>query len=282
MRRSSEFGRHKTLAAARRRSVAGGIWNSESGLFRTPHSAFRTLIAWALLPAASAWAFGGSGARIWLPESVTTTAPQIDRLFYLILWITGIAFILVQGTLVFFLLRYRAREGRRAGYTHGNGLVEIIWTAIPAFILIYLGVENQQVWSKVRGAPPPPDLEVEVTGEQFAWNFRYPGADRALHTDDDVTTINQLHIPVHQTVLFHLKSKDVIHSFFVPQFRMKQDAVPGMTQRLWVSTTKTGNFEVVCAELCGLGHYRMRGFLVVEPADAFQAWLIQTKAEQES
>ena len=220
--------------------------------------------------------------RIWLPEAVTTTAPEIDRLFYLVLGITGAVFVLVQGTLVWFLVRYRRRDGRRAAYLHGNVAVEIVWTVIPTFILIFLAFHSQRVWARVRGTPPPPDLEIEVTGEQFAWNVRYAGADGVFNSADDITTINQLHLPVHQTVLVHLKSKDVIHSFFVPQFRMKQDAVPGLTSRLWVSATKTGNFEIACAELCGLGHYRMRGFLVIETPEAFRSWLGQQLAEQSS
>ena len=231
---------------------------------------------------ADAWALGGSGVRIWLPEGITTTAPEIDQLFYLVLTITGIAFCLVQVTLVWFLVRYRRREGRRATYTHGNTAVEIIWTVIPTLILAFLAFHSQRVWAKVRGTPPPPDVEIEVTGEQFAWNIRYAGADGMLNSADDITTINQLHLPVQQTVLVHIKSKDVIHSFFVPQFRMKQDAVPGLTSRMWVSATKTGNFEIACAELCGLGHYRMRGFLVIETPEAFQSWLAQQFAEQQS
>ena len=237
-----------------------------------------SLIAWWSAPAVS-WAFG-SGVRVWLPESVTTTAPAIDRLFYLVLGITGAIFVLVQGTLLVFLVRYRRREGRRAGYIHGNHLVEIIWTVIPAGILIFLATYSQRVWSQVRGSPPPPDLQVEVTAEQFAWNIRYAGSDGRFNTADDITTINQLHLPVHETVLITLKSKDVIHSFFVPQFRMKLDAVPGITGHLWLSATKTGHYEIACAELCGLGHYRMRGFLVIEPAEVFNTWLAQTLAEQ--
>ncbi len=233
-----------------------------------------------LLGAADAWALGGSGARIWLPETVTTTGPDIDRMFYVILWITGAAFILVQGTLLWFLVRYRHRPGQPAGYTHGNHIVEIVWTVIPALILIYLAISSQEVWARVRGTPPPAAFEVEVTGEQFAWNVRYAGVDGRLNTADDIVTINQMHLPVHETVLIHLKSKDVLHSFFVPQFRMKLDAVPGLTGRLWVEATKTGNFEIACAELCGLGHYRMRGFLVIDTPDAFQTWLQQALAEQ--
>jgi cytochrome c oxidase subunit 2 len=141
---------------------------------------------------------------------------------------------------------------------------------------------SQGVWSQVRGTPPPEDLAIEITAEQFAWNIRYPGGDGRLNTPDDILTINQLHLPVDQTVLIHLKSKDVIHSFFVPQFRVKQDAVPGLTGRLWVAATKTGNFEIACAELCGLGHYRMRGFLTIEPPAAFQLWLAQQLAQQQA
>ena len=220
------------------------------------------------------------------------------------LWITGIAFVAVESLLVIFLVRYRQRPGRRAAYTHGNSLIEIIWTVIPALILVWLAFFNQRIWAQVRGTPPPADLEVEITGEQFAWNIRYPGTDgtfgrtdRALvdqvtnpigldrsdpKAADDVVTLNQLHLPIDQTVLIYLKSKDVIHSFFVPQFRFKQDAVPGITGRVWVRPVKTGQMEIACAELCGLGHYRMRGFLTIEPAETFTTWLATQLAEQQS
>ncbi|MBI3331078.1 MAG: cytochrome c oxidase subunit II [Candidatus Omnitrophica bacterium] len=239
------------------------------------------VLAGALLSPASAWAFGGSGVRVWLPEAVTTTAPEIDRLFYVILGITGAVFLLVEATLLVFVVRYRHRPGRRAAYTHGSHVVEIVWTVIPALILVYLTFHSQSVWARIRGAPPPPDLEVEITAEQFAWNIRYAGPDGVLGSADDLLTLNQLHLPIHQAVLLHLKSKDVIHSFFVPQFRMKQDAVPGLTTRLWLSATASGQYEIVCAELCGLGHYRMRGFLTLEPAEAFQQWLAAQAPQQE-
>ena len=226
-----------------------------------------------------AWA-ADTGVRIWLPEAITTTAPAIDQLFYFVLWVTGIVFVLVQGTLLYFLFKYRKRPGVAAGYTHGNHLVEIIWTVIPAAILIALATYSQKVWSQVRGTPPPQDLEIEITAEQFAWNIRYTGPDGKLGTPDDVTTINQLHLPVQKSVLVHIKSKDVIHSFFVPQFRMKQDAVPGITGRIWLTATKTGNYEIACAELCGLGHYRMRGFLTIESPEAFKTWLAGMAPQQ--
>ena len=218
--------------------------------------------------------------HVWLPEGITTTAPQIDRLFYAILAITGVVFFLVQATLLAFLITYRRRPNRPAHYTHGNNLAEIIWTIIPAAILVWLAAYNQRIWARVRGTPPPPDVEVEIIAEQFAWNVRYAGADGTFDTADDITTLNQLHLPARQTVLVNLKSKDVIHSFFVPQFRMKQDAVPGLTTHLWFSATTEGRYEIACAELCGLGHYRMRGFLTIESPDAFNAWLTQAREEQ--
>ena len=218
--------------------------------------------------------------KIWFPEGVSSYAPQIDQLFTVILVITGIIFLGVEAALLWFLIRYRRRPNRPAAYIHGNAKAEIIWTVIPALIVIWLAFGSQRVWSHIQGPPPPHQLEVEVTAEQFAWNIRYAGADGALHTADDVETINQLHIPMDQVVLVHLKSKDVIHSFFLPQFRLKRDAVPGLTGHVWLEATKPGQFEIVCAELCGLGHYRMRGFLTIESPDAFRQWLVQTKAEQ--
>ena len=248
------------------------------------------------------WAFGKPGVRIWLPESITTTSPDIDAIFYLVLAITGVAFVLVELTLFIFVVRYRRRPGQRAYYTHGNHLVELVWTVIPALILVLLAFKSQRVWARVRGTPPPPDLKIEIIAQQFAWNIHYPGADGMFgrtdpslidetsnpigldHTDphaqDDVVTLNQLHLPLHQTILLNLRSKDVIHSFFVPQFRMKQDAVPGLTTRLWLSATKAGQYPIACAELCGLGHYRMRGFLTIEAPDTFQAWLTEQLKEQ--
>lgn len=250
--------------------------------------------------APSAWAFGG--VKVWLPEGASTSAPLIDSLFYVILAITGVAFVLVQATLVFFLIKYRRRSGKAAAYIHGNHLAEVIWTAIPAIILVGLAFYSQRVWSYVRGTPPSPDVQVEVTAQQFAWNIHYPGADNVFGktspslvdeagnpigldkndpaAKDDIVTVNQLHLPAGKTVLIHLKSKDVIHSFFVPQFRMKLDAVPGITGSLWVSATKTGNYEIACAELCGNSHYRMRGFLVIDTPEDFKKWLEQTLAEQ--
>ncbi len=216
----------------------------------------------------------------WFPEVVSTYGVQIDRLFVVILWITGVIFVLVEGALLAFLIRYRRGASTRAMYIHGNVTAEIIWTVIPALIVTYLAFASQRVWAHIQGPPPPHQMELEVVAEQFAWNIHYAGPDGQFGTADDVETINQLHLPVGQVVLVRLKSKDVIHSFFLPQFRLKRDTVPGITGRIWLQATKTGQYEIVCAELCGLGHYRMRGFVTIETPEAFAAWLKQAKAEQ--
>ena len=123
-------------------------------------------------------------------------------------------------------------------------------------------------------------MVVELTPKQFEWNVRYPGPDRALDTADDIIgPANDIHVPVNQDVLVLLEVQDVLHSFFVPALRVKQDAVPEMTTKAWFKAGKTGRYEIACAELCGLGHYRMRAFLTIESEEDFQAWL-QEKASQ--
>jgi len=217
-----------------------------------------------------------------LPENASSYASEIDGLFWAILGITGFFFFIVQGALLFFVLKYRAGSGRKAEYIHGNTLVEIVWTIVPALILLGLTIASQKVWAEIRfpTQTPPTSQEVEILAEQFAWNVRYPGPDGQFNTADDITTINQLHLPVGTPVLLRIRSKDVIHSFFVPEFRVKQDAVPGLPTRIWIEATKQGQYEIRCAELCGLGHYRMKGFVTTESLLDFQKWLMETKANE--
>ena len=217
-----------------------------------------------------------------LPENASTYGAQIDRLFWWILGITGFFFFLVQGCLLAFILLYRAQPGKRAAYLHGNTALEVIWTLIPALILGGVALASQKIWVEIRSLKGNPNdfFQVEVLAEQFAWNIRYPGADAQFETADDVTTINQLHLPLGSRSLVKIRSKDVIHSFFVPEFRLKQDAVPGLPTQIWVEPTRAGEFEIRCAELCGLGHYRMRGFVTVESPRQLQAWLKETKANE--
>jgi len=241
-----------------RRIAAAGLW----------------LLVLAAFPAAA------SALPFWLklPEGVSTYADRIDGLFRLILWLTGIIFVIVEVLLVFFLIRYRYKEGRRARYTHGSNRVEVVWTIVPAVICVVLALLSRATWADIKQHLPKEGVQIEITAEQFAWNIRYPGPDNKLGTADDVVTLNQLHFPVGQPIIVTLKSKDVIHSFFLPEFRVKQDAVPGLSTRIWFEGTRTGHWEIACAELCGLGHYRMKGFVTVETPEEFNKWLADQAA----
>ena len=213
----------------------------------------------------------------WLPPNVSTFGVEIDRLFYFIYYLTGVTFIGVQGTLLLFLWRYRARPGRRATYTHGNTTLEIVWTAIPAVILGALALAGRTTWADIKSRQPATDFVIGVTAKQFNWEISYPGPDGQLGTDDDVTMDNDFHVPVNKIVRVHLKSRDVIHSFFIPQARLKQDAVPGRDIPVWFQITKAATYEVPCAELCGFGHSGMLGHLIVDEPEAYAAWAREKK-----
>ena len=233
-----------------------------------------------LVAAAAALPAVASALPFWLklPEGVSTYSGRIDGLFRLILWITGTIFVVVETLLLIFLFRYRHKEGRRPRYTHGSNRLEVIWTIVPAIICVVLALLSRATWADIKQHLPKDGVQIEVTAEQFAWNVRYAGADNKFDTPDDVVTLNQLHFPVGQPIIVTLQSKDVIHSFFLPEFRVKQDAVPGLSTRIWFEGTRTGHWEIACAELCGLGHYRMKGFVTVETPEEFQKWLAEQAA----
>lgn len=211
-----------------------------------------------------------------LVPGASTFAPPIDRLFTVVLIVTGVAFVLVEGILVMFLIRYRHREGRRAAFVHGNRNVEAAWTVLPGLMLFGLAVFQYGTWREAKIAFPDESATqlVSVSANQFEWNATYPGPDGRLGTSDDLAApINVLHFPIGVPVIVELQSTDVIHSFFIPALRVKQDAVPGRPVRLWFEATRAGEYELACAELCGLGHYRMRGRVTLEDPQAFEAWL---------
>ena len=209
-----------------------------------------------------------------LPESVSTFGGDIDRLYYIILWITGIVFVVTEVALVYFIVRYRHKEGRRAEYIHGNTKAEIVWTAVPFVIVLALALMSRGVWADVRdpGRIPPGAMKIWVTAKQFEWNVTYAGADGELGTEDDFVKRNIFHVPVDRPVHVVLRAEDVIHSFFLPDLRVKQDAVPGMDIPVWFEATKTGEYVLACAELCGNSHYRMKGSMVVLSQEEFAAW----------
>jgi len=209
----------------------------------------------------------------WLPENVSTFGGEIDALFYLIYYITGAVFILVTVLMILFLILYRRREGRRATYSHGNTALEITWTVIPAIILLVLSFMSVSSWGRIKAHAPPADVQVQVTAKQFNWEILYPGPDGKFGTADDHQIDNDLHVPVSKVVHVILKSKDVIHSFFLPNLRLKQDSLPGRDILVWFEATKPGKYELPCAELCGFGHSGMRGWLYVHAPEEYRKWV---------
>jgi len=252
-----------------------------------------------------------------LPPLAAAHGAQIDNL---IGWIHIFMLILFVGWGGFFLyavVRFRKSRNPVADYkgvtSHNSTYLEIAVAVVEAVLLVGFAIP---LWAtRVEGLPPQDQaLLVHVTGEQFAWNIHYAGADQVFgRTDiklidlqtnplgldrsdpaakDDVTTVNQLYLPVNKPIIVNLRSKDVIHSFGVPEFRVKQDAVPGFTIPIWFvpntttaeMRTRTGNpefqYEIACAQLCGLGHARMRGIVTVQSAEEFQKWMADAVAEQ--
>lgn len=209
-----------------------------------------------------------------LPENVSTFGESIDATFAAILYATGLAFLIVQGLLIYCIVRYRHRPGRKAVPHHGNLRLEILWTAVPAVGVFLIAFLSTSVWLDIKQADrfPVDALELAVHAQQFEWLVTYPGREGRLGTEDDFVVRNQVHIPVGRAVRVTLTAEDVIHSFFLPHFRVKQDAVPGMSIPIWFEATTTGDYELACAELCGLGHYRMRGSVRVHEPEAFQEW----------
>jgi cytochrome c oxidase subunit 2 len=326
----------------------------------------------------------------WLPYAASDYSHKIDFLYLVIFWATTAMFFITEGLLIAFCVMYRRRPGHKAAYTHGNNAAEVTWTIIPALMLIGIAIWQIPAWNEIKKPDwealkkDPKTTVVDVMGEQYKWNVRYPGSKAKYGGDFDVTGLSTIHMPFGHSALFNLRSKDVIHSVFIPHMRVKQDTVPGLRQRLWFKPNRfflvdlkapdsvdwkksdgtaikvkpkrwvyldgaqtddkeaffekdfaqggrlfdkvvavsavsdyaekdgqyevykpngtpkkvtvltkgevkkgqdwtscdyaVGVFEIACAELCGMGHYTMRGSLVVEPAKSYEAWM---KAEAE-
>jgi cytochrome c oxidase subunit 2 len=226
----------------------------------------------------------------WFPAAISEHGPALDRQFMLTLVIVGISFTAAQIGLGWVVWKYRdtGKPGDRGLYTHGSNKLEMLWTVITAVIFITLGVMGQSVWASLRlNDVPPGSYSVEVVAQQFQWNFHYPGKDGTFgktdpkliddgalnfigldasdpNAKDDIVTAS-LVVPVNRPVELKLRSKDVIHSFWVPPLRFKQDLVPGMEIKVHFTPTKVGRYELACAELCGQLHFKMGSFMLVVP-----------------
>ncbi|HEY2748798.1 MAG TPA: cytochrome c oxidase subunit II [Polyangia bacterium] len=203
-----------------------------------------------------------------------------DALFNVTTLMVSVLFVIVTGILLWSVVMHR--QGRhRAQYEHGIGRRQLLFTAVITAV-IFAGVDgtllvdsyldlDQVLWKFPRAEEHP--LEIEVWAQQWSWNVRYAGQDGQFGTADDVVLLDELHVPVGRPVVVHLKSKDVVHSFYLPNFRVKQDVIPGAETRAWFVGKLPGRYELGCAQLCGVSHYKMRGWVTVESAEAFQAWL---------
>jgi cytochrome c oxidase subunit 2 len=211
----------------------------------------------------------------WLPDNVSTYGQDIDWLFHLIYYITGATFLLVTAAFLGFIVIYRDRPGRRARYTHGSTPLEIVWTVVPALILVVLTFLSVPAWSRIKMSMPPTDFVVQVRAKQFNFQVTYPGPDGTFGTADDKTFLDEMHVPVGRPVRVNLQSQDVIHSLFVPQFRFKQDLVPGREIGGWFEVTRPGKYEAPCAELCGFGHSGMRAWVYAHTAEDFAKWMAE-------
>ena len=232
----------------------------------------------------------------WWMTPIASNWGSIDSALMVTLYICAIAFVGLNLFLALALYKYRARDGRRAHYEPENATLEkrlTFWTGIGIAGMLAPGLI---AWNEYVTVPANAAV-IEATGQQWQWGFRFPGPDGVLGTaavahispdnsfglnpsdphgrDDILVETNELHMPLGKPVKLVLRSKDVLHDFYVPEFRAKMDLVPGIVTYFWMTPTRTGKFDILCAELCGVGHHEMRGTVVVEEQAAFDAWLAE-------
>jgi cytochrome c oxidase subunit 2 len=204
-------------------------------------------------------------------------ASSIDGLILLIGWIVGVWFVIAEGVFFYLLFRYRHREGHKGEYITGEEKHQKRWITIPhALVLvcdIFIIVGAVRVWYDIKQNLPPADATVRIIAQQWAWSFVQPGPDGVLDTDDDIKTVDDLHVEVGKTYHFELRARDVIHDFSVPVFRLKQDAIPGRVITGWWKATKTGVYDIQCSQICGIGHGLMVGRIHVESPEEHAAWM---------
>ena len=244
-----------------------------------------------IITIASVWMF--VSGKWWFPPSISEHGPRYDTQFMITIIVVGISFAAAQIGLGWVVWKYRDNaSAQRATYSHGNNRLEIIWTLVTAVIFISLGIMGQRVWASLQiNKAPLGSYQIKVVAQQFSWNFHYAGKDNVFGKTDpnliddsslnyvgldetdpnakDDSVVSTLVIPANRPVELSLRSKDVTHSFFVPQLRFKQDLVPGMDIHVHFTANKVGKYEIACAELCGMNHYKMKAYMLVLPENEF-------------
>ena len=220
-----------------------------------------------------------------LTENVASYGSLIDALWILITITVGVCFLIAEAVLIYSAIRYRRKDGKKAAYIRGDTWRQAKWILIPVIIValldIYIDARTTPAWKLIKEHLPHADQRVGIMGVQFLWLFTYPGPDGSLGTDDDIALPADLHVPVDANIVFDLTSMDVLHSIWVPQLRLKQDAIPGRTIQGWFNATQTGTYEIACAELCGVSHGLMRGTLHVHTAEEYEQWVQSLYPEPE-
>ena len=210
----------------------------------------------------------------WFPVQASVQAERQDTLYLALLIMSSYIFALVVCFLVYSIWKFRAPpdDWTDGPPIHGHTLLEVVWTLIPLVIVVSFAVYGGWVLVKNEAKPPKGGLQVGVLGQQFAWSFTYPNGVKT----------GILYLPVGQEIQFNITSRedDVIHSFYVPQFRVKADAVPGIMNHTYAHTTRTGTYALICTELCGIGHSQMRAVVRVLPENVFNSWLARAKTAQ--
>ncbi len=239
----------------------------------------------------------------WYFTEIASNWGMIDNTVTITFWVCGIVFVALNLFMAYAIIKYRHRDGLKAKYDPENKKLEWWLTIVTSIGVIAMLAPGLFVWGQFVGVPEDADV-VEVVGQQWQWSFRYPGKDGKLGTvdnhnvtidnpfgmnpddpqgqDDILIDTNQFRLPLDRPVKLVIRSKDVLHNFTVPQFRVKMDLVPGMVPYLWLTPTRTGTFDILCEELCGIAHHAMRGKVIVEEEQAFNAWLNEQPTYAES
>jgi cytochrome c oxidase subunit 2 len=216
----------------------------------------------------------------------STYAAQIDGIIWLIAVLVGFWFLVAEGVFFWLILKFRAQDGQKAQYITGEEAKQKRFINWPHYLVlvcdVFIVVGAVRVWVEVKQYLPPEAeaQHVRIVSQQWAWSFVHPGADGKLDTADDIRTVDDLHVQVDQKYIYELESRDVLHSFSVPVFRLKQDAIPGRVISGWFEPTVTGSYDIQCVEICGIGHGMMAGRIVIESPEEHAAWIAGQSATQ--
>lgn len=212
--------------------------------------------------------------------ALSTYAKDIDDLIMLIAYLVGFWFFLCQGMFFWLIFKYRAKEGVPSEYITGDEKHLKRWITIPHFLVLFCDIfilyGAIRVWTDIKqDLPENPYATVRIIGQQWAWSFVHPGADGKLDTADDIKTVDKMYIVANQPYIYELEARDVLHDFSVPVFRLKQDAIPGRVIKGWFEATATGEYDIQCAEICGIGHGIMKARLEIQTPEQHAAWIAE-------